>query len=188
MLVVTGGIACGKSVFVRVCEGFGLKVIDADDWFHKTYRGSEEYLLAIKEFDGRALSQCAFIHKHWKTFETQVASDFCKFVGDEYEIVVIPEYFKYSEIYNSLLPRHKTVTIERNDNLTFAITRDMHRGSELTKLIFNNQTPHNVRIESADYVLSNQGTIKEFQKECKEWLKLHLQEVLILRMRGIDML
>lgn len=181
MLVVTGGIACGKSVAAEIFLAAGLKVLDADDWFHKRYKDSEEYKSTTQAFGGKLLTECAFSHPKWGEFELTLLKFFCKFVDDNYNVLIIPEYFKYQSDYTAHLPYHKVLTIERTGNLEFAKLRDYHRDAELTQRIFNNQTSSETRIKLSDYVIYNSGSIEYLGMEVEKWLKSHLQEVLTLR-------
>lgn len=188
MLVVTGGISCGKSVFKSVCNSYGIRVIDADDWFHGGYKRTNDYAKAVAGFGGQPLDICAFRHEHWAEFEKQVARDFCMSVSDDYDVVIIPEYFRHFSEYRHLLAPHKVLTIERHNNLAFALERDTMRLPKLTERIYANQSSSSARVEKSDYVLYNAGYFEVFKREIEKWLELHLPEVLTLRTKGIGTL
>ena len=96
MIVVTGGIACGKSTFVEVAREMGIDVVDADEWYHKLFVGSsiQEYWRRTL-FGGLSIKTVAFRHDNWSIYEQSVAEAFCTYIGNTRpDICVIPELFK----------------------------------------------------------------------------------------------
>lgn len=179
MLVVTGGIACGKSTFVEAAREMGINVVDADEWYHKLFVGSsiqEHWRQTL--FGNVAIKSIAFRHDNWSIYEQGVADAFSTYVGNiRPDICVIPELFKRETYFRVNLPKFNVLTIERENHVDAAITRDGHRSVDLTQKIFENQTPSDVRVDKSDYVLYNVGSRDEFKQECHKWLALHLPEV-----------
>lgn len=185
MLIVTGGIACGKSTFLEVARKMRLKCIDADEWFHD-FKKTGTYSYIFKEFfDEQNISDVAFVHEKWEEYCKLIDLYFINqinldeyFTNDLYDIIVIPDFFKR----RLKLGTFDVLTIERPYNLKAAVERDSHRSRDLTVKIHQHQMDPGTRRSLADYVLENEGTKEEFEKECEEWLKLHLQDHLTRRM------
>lgn len=190
MLIVTGGIACGKSTFVEAARELGYKIIDADEWYHDVYKLSTSFDNAKQLLFGSvSIGAVAFRHSNWKAFERIVAAAFCTYAtNNQPRIVVIPEYFKHKRLIDRHLGPVTVLTIERKDNYSAAYERDSEkRSADLTARIINAQTPSTARVVQADHVMYNGGSRDEFKQECQAWLKLHLPEVSIPRTRGIAM-
>lgn len=182
MLIVTGGIACGKSTFVDTArELLGTcAVIDADEWYHGVYMRSDAYnQLTRSLFNRVSVKAAAFTHLNWSIFENAVADAFCEYVNNaKPTICVIPEFFKRADYFDARLgPWNEVLTIERDNNVDAAIKRDGHRTSAKTRLIAKNQSTIETRVDLSDYVLYNVGSKDEFKEECVKWLKSHLPEV-----------
>ncbi len=184
MLIVTGGIACGKSTFLEVARQFG-RCIDADDWYNDQYKSTGNYLkITDLLFGTRELHTVAFNHENWTLFQEIVFGKFWTLLEKEpFEIVAIPDFFSRTTARTGF----SVLTIERPDNLGAALLRDPHRDPELTKKLHSNQMSGSQREQLADYVLFNNGTKEQFEKECENWLKLHLLEVSIPYTKVINM-
>lgn len=188
MLIVTGGIACGKTTFLRIAEEMGLRCVDADAWFNNTFMMYEDGArIANTLFGTTNLKEVAFKHPSWPAFMSIVGSRFFLFVKKIYrhiDILVIPDLPKRMIwIVGSTI-----LTIERPDNLEHAKLRDSHRSVELTELIHKNQSTMNERATIADEILFNIGNKKQFEEDCKSWLEQHLQDRSTQRMKAIDTL
>ncbi len=188
ILIVTGGIACGKSTFVEAAREAGYDIVDADDWYHDIHTKSTEFSMNKQMlFGSLSLKTVAFRHKNWITFERLVAKAFCGYVLiNKPRIVVIPEFYRHEMLFKRYLGfANDVVTIERLNNFNEALARDVDRPVELTRKIMENQTPSIVRVDRSDYVLYNEGSRDEFKLECQQWLKSHLPVASTHRMRDI---
>lgn len=185
MLIVTGGIACGKSTFLEVARRMGYNCIDADEWFHKFRRSPEEKKFAAQMFGEKYaesgwLSEVAFVHPNWAQYQEFIDVAFIYHLATQqvvhnvnYDIVVIPDFFNRSAC--RLLPKALTLTIERPNNLEAARLRDGDRVNGLTDRIHQNQMVSELRVVNARNVIYNNLTKSYFEKECEEWLQQHLQ-------------
>lgn len=180
MLIVTGGIACGKSTFLEVsrelCDGV---IIDADEWYHNERLQSEAHKrLAKTLFNNVSVKAAAFTHLNWSIFEKAVVDAFCEYTNNVKPVIcVIPEFFKREDYFRARLNVEKVLTIERKDSMAAAFIRDTHRTEAQTKRIAENQSTTETRVELSDYVLYNAGSKDDFKQECVLWLKSHLLEV-----------
>lgn len=188
MLIVTGGIACGKSTFVETARELGHFVVDADEWYHKLFVGSIIQQHWHKTLFGTvSIKAVAFQHDNWTTYEKIVADAFCEYVRNvKPTICVIPEYFKRHTYFIAALGLHKVLTIERDNHIDAAIARDGHRSAEQTQKIFENQTPSCVRVDLSDWFLYNVGSKDYFKQECELWLKSRLPAVSTHPTKDID--
>jgi len=179
MLVVTGGIACGKSTFVEAAREVGFHVVDADEWYHNEYVGSSSFVLVTNILFGKtSVKDAAFRSRNWEAYERLVVGAFCRYVKDIAPyFCIIPEFFKKEDFFRALLNITGVLTIERTDNISAALDRDGHRTAAETERIAGNQTTSERRVELSDHVLYNVGSRDEFKEECTFWLKSHLLEV-----------
>jgi len=195
MLIVTGGIACGKSTFLEVANKMGYTCVDADDWFNEYFSTTIEFhTLCMSAFGHRDLKSVAFVHQNWGKFIQRIDVFFRDFVvkyqgqcnkhDEKIDIICVPDIFQRGgwPLGNDIL------TIERSYNLKYAIERDTHRSEDLTLKIHQHQMDPGKRRRLADYVLKNEGSKEQFEKECEEWLKQHLPAVSTQPTKDIDTL
>lgn len=187
MIIVTGGIACGKSVFLDKAKELGYNCIDADDWFHNEMSNESPIrILARIMLKTVDLKTVAFQHEYWNDFISVIDYSFQLWVQSQrnnFDIVVIPDFFSRNK---NMLFDEEVLTIERLNNFEAAIERDAHRSEELTAKIYQAQMNSEERMSFADHVIYNNGTKEEFEKECEEWLQLHLQGHLIQSMKDTN--
>lgn len=162
MIIITGGIACGKSTVENIITNFGVSCIDSDVWFKTIYSHSDQcHTIKSQLFGESNISGVAFNHPNWETFCQRVAMAFCTFLNShDFDVVFTGEYFKFKEV----LPVPKfVVTVERKDHASAALSRDTHRSPELTMKIINSQTTREERIAKSDFVVYNDGDIESLE-------------------------
>lgn len=172
MLIVTGGIACGKSCFKKYVEmKHGKSVVDADDWY-KIVKSSEVFIEKFHDLFGESsVDEIAFVHAEWKSYEYFVhhcfSVDFlCSY---RYDIVIIPEFFKFQSFYNKF--QYDILTIERSVNIEHVAKRDYFRDIGLSKRIMENQTSSSERLSKSKYNIWNDGTMLEFQEKIDDFMR-----------------
>lgn len=183
MLIVTGGIACGKSTFLDIARKLGYNCVDADEWHH-SFRNNPVDAYTKKELfgDNFDMGEVAFVHPQWKEYEDFVGTSFKLWIdqevlyhGRKIDILIIPDFFN-KPVRTGLLGI-PVLTIERPNNVLHAMKRDSHRDVDFTMKIHRNQMTPDERCKRADFVIINRGTKEEFQEECEKWLKSHLPAV-----------
>lgn len=187
MIVVTGGIACGKSTLVETAREMGYDVVDADEWYHRIFVGSTAQTnLERTLFGSISYKTAAFQHLNWTVYEKGVADAFCEYIRNRKpQVCVIPEYFKREDYFSARLGAPKVLTIERENNVDAAKARDTHRSNTLTEKIAASQTPKHVRVELSDFILYNEGSKDQFKQECQKWLESHLPAASTRPTKGI---
>lgn len=172
MLIVTGGIACGKSYFKKHVEAkHGKSVIDADDWY-KIVKSSLVFKDKFRELFGESsIDEVAFSHAAWSGYEYFVHHQFsfeflCKF---SYDIAVIPEFFKFKSFYDKF--EYDILTIERSVNIEHVVKRDCFRDKGLSKRIMENQTSSSERLSKSKYNIWNDGTMFEFEIKIDDFVR-----------------
>jgi len=172
-LIVTGGIACGKSTLLQAAEELGYKCLDVDDWFHEEMKGTALHHYTFKGWFGS--SPVAFIHPNWKEYERWLMQHFDMYLtSNTPEVCVIPNLEGFD-----IKPSYKILTVERKANQEAAILRDTHRNVSLTQRIHNTQLAREQREEVADWVLINDtSSSQEFKQKCTEWFVEHRGDLL----------
>lgn len=183
MIIVTGGIACGKTTFMEVARRLGYECVCADEWFRNEFKGQRNDKIGKRAIFKNAdidLKEVAFKHPDWHHYELYVDKMFEMYLwirtmaNTKTDFLFIPDYFK-RHIYTD--SKQSVLTIERGYNLKYAVERDVHRNQDLTVAIHQHQMDPGRRMSMADFVLRNEGTKEEFEKECEKWLKQHSPEV-----------
>lgn len=174
MLIVTGGIACGKSCFKKHVETkHGKSAVDADDWY-KIAKSSISFRDKFRELFGESsVDEVAFVHAGWEGYEYFVhhrfADDFlCSF---KYDIVIIPEFFKFQSFYDKF--EYDVLTIERSVNIEHIVKRDCFRDMGLSKRIMENQTSSSERLSKSKHNILNDGTMLEFQIKIDDFIGVY---------------
>ncbi len=180
---LTGGIACGKSIVASVLAEVGLQVIDADVLARKLVRqGSpildeirsvfgERILLGDGSLNRKILAQIVFSSfKDRLKLEAILHPEIIEIIKDEIEkartarvdLVVCAPLL----IEANLTSLMDVIWVVRSDNKT-AIKRLCNRDGltefEAIKRI-ESQMPIEEKIDYADFVIDNDGTISELQK------------------------
>lgn len=64
MIGVTGGIACGKSTVVKICQGYGAAIVDADILGHRSYEpGTDCFRKLIETFGEQIVGEDGSINR-----------------------------------------------------------------------------------------------------------------------------
>lgn len=172
MLIVTGGIACGKSCFKKHVETkHGKSVVDADDWY-KIVKSSLVFRDKLRELFGESsIDKVAFVHAGWEDYEYFVHHRFtADFLHNfSYDIVIIPEFFKFQSFYDKF--EYDILTIERSVNIEHVVKRDCFRDKGLSKRIMENQTSSSERLSKSKYNIRNDGAMLEFEIKIDDFMR-----------------
>lgn len=172
MLIVTGGIACGKSCLKKHVETkHGKSAVDADDWY-KIAKSSLAFRDKFRELFGKSsVDEVAFVHAGWEGYEYFVhhrfTADFLR--NFSYDIVIIPEFFKFQSFYDKF--EYDVLTIERSVNIEHVVKRDYFRDKGLSKRIMENQTSSSERLSKSKYSIWNDGTMLEFEIKIDDFMR-----------------
>lgn len=181
MIVITGGIATGKSTVSKIFEEFGYIVVDADKIAHKELENSKDEIVKVfgksvlkdKKIDRKKLGSIVFgdsgskkkleeiLHpKIRKTIEKSIQT--LQKDGKKY-IVDIPLYFESGEYKADkviLVYAPKDVQLKR------VMQRDKLTKEEALKRI-ESQMDIEKKRDMADIVIDNTNDIKQLKDEVK---------------------
>lgn len=187
IIALTGGIGSGKSEAARQFEALGVPIVDADVIAHALTAAGQPTLKEISQLFGadflnndgtlnraklrervfnnptERLKLEALIHPAIHTQALKQVADNKQRLHSAYQILVIPLLFENNR-YNGLAD--KVLVIDCDESLQ--IKRAMARSniSELdVKEMMNAQVARNVRLNSADEIIVNDGTLAELQKK-----------------------
>jgi len=179
-LVLTGGIATGKSTVANFFKEFGFKIIDADKIAHETLEKNQAKIIELfgEEYvvdgsvDRKALGGLIFSNKEEKLklenllhplifSEIEVQSK--KLDRDKKPYFVdIPLFFE-----SSRYPIKKSIVvyIPKEQQLQRLIKRDGTSKEEALQRI-NSQLPIDEKKQRATYIIDNQKDLEALQHEC----------------------
>ena len=179
-LVLTGGIATGKSTVANFFKEFGFKIIDADKIAHETLEKNQAKIIELfgEEYvvdgsvDRKALGGLIFSNKEEKLklenllhplifSEIEVQSK--KLDRDKKPYFVdIPLFFE-----SSRYPIKKSIVvyIPKEEQLQRLIKRDGTSKEEALQRI-NAQLPIDKKKQRATYIIDNQKDLEALQHEC----------------------
>lgn len=192
MLVVglTGGIGTGKSEVTRALASLGASVIDADRVGHEAYRPhhgvwqevvqafGEEILQPDGEVDRKALGAIVFsqpdaraklngIMHPWMAKEIERQIDQMRHDGVE---VVVVEAALLIEAGWQRLVDELWVTTADEDEAVRRVSRRSGLTEEQVRGRIATQMPVAEKIEQADVVIDNSGSLEELQRQVtREW-------------------
>ncbi len=179
-VVLTGGIATGKSTVAKIFKEFGFKIIDADKIAHKTLDKSQDKIIELfgKEYvvdgkvDRKALGRLIFANKDKKLKLENLLHPliFSEIENQSIELdrekkpylVDIPLFFE-----SSRYPIKKSIVvyIPKELQLQRLIKRDGITKEEALQRI-NSQLPIDEKRQRATYIIDNQKDLEALQQEC----------------------
>lgn len=187
---VTGGIGSGKTTFCRKWEELGAFVIYADDLAKELMISDEEVVLSIKKtFGADAYFRDGSLNRSFLAKEA-----FENGRVDELNTIVHPILWK--RVYDLSNKKEKEgikifvqeaaillqngrpkqldyvilVLADENTRIKRAISRD-HSDSKKIKERIQNQPDFNTKINLADFIVENNGSIKELEKKAEQIFK-----------------
>ncbi len=179
-LVLTGGIATGKSTVANIFKEFGFKIIDADKIAHETLERSQAKIIELfgKEYivngkvDRKALGRLIFTNKDKKLklenllhplifSEIKKQSENLDREKKPY-LVDIPLFFESSRYP---IKRSIVVYIPKELQLQRLMNRDKITKEEALQRI-NSQLPIDEKRQRATYIIENQKDLEALQQEC----------------------
>ena len=190
---LTGGIGSGKSSATEYFEKLGVPVIDADKIAHQLTAARSDALLEISdrlgqqfitsqgELDRNKLSNYVFNHPDKKTtleeiLHPRVRQDIMeklrKLESSPYVILAVPLLLETN--FTELVDRILVVDAPENTRIQRVQERD-GRSAENVLSIINQQIDQKTRLEKADDILDNSGTLADLQSSIKQLHEQYLQ-------------
>ena len=195
---MTGGIGSGKSEALKIFESLNIKVIDLDNIAKEITDSSHQAIQEIKlvfgdaifdkdnRLDRKKLREIIFSEKdqkinlekilHPKILE-EVMRRLNVLSNESYVVLDIPLLFETNQ-YTSLISRSLVIDCKVNDQIERVKKRDGIDTSVIQSII-EQQVGRNYRIERADDVVVNDGSIEKLEESIKALHKKYLNLVAV---------
>ena len=195
---MTGGIGSGKSEALKIFESLNIKVIDLDNIAKEITDSSHQAIQEIKlvfgdaifdkdnRLDRKKLREIIFSEKdqkinlekilHPKILE-EVMRRLNVLSNESYVVIDIPLLFETNQ-YTSLISRSLVIDCKVDDQIERVKKRDGIDTSVIQSII-EQQVGRNYRIERADDVVVNDGSIEKLEESIKALHKKYLNLVAV---------
>ena len=195
---MTGGIGSGKSEALKIFESLNIKVIDLDNIAKEITDSSHQAMQEIKlvfgdaifdkdnRLDRKKLREIIFSEKdqkinlekilHPKILE-EVMKRLNVLSNESYVVIDIPLLFETNQ-YTSLISRSLVIDCKVDDQIERVKKRDGIDTSVIQSII-EQQVGRNYRIERADDVVVNDGSIEKLAESIKALHKKYLNLVAV---------
>ena len=195
---MTGGIGSGKSEALKIFKSLNIKVIDLDNISKEITETSHQAIQEIKlvfgdaifdkdnQLDRKKLKEIIFSDKnkkinlekilHPKIYE-EVKKRLNALSHESYVVIDIPLLFETNQ-YTSLISRSLVIDCKENDQIERVTKRD---GIDISVIqsIIDQQINRSSRIEKADDVVINDGSIENLEESIKSLHKKYLNLVAV---------
>ena len=195
---MTGGIGSGKSEALKIFKSLSIKVIDLDNISKEITETSNQAIQEIKlvfgdaifdkdnQLDRKKLKEIIFSDKnkkinlekilHPKIYE-EVKKRLNALSHESYVVIDIPLLFETNQ-YTSLISRSLVIDCKENDQIERVKKRD---GIDISVIqsIIDQQINRSSRIEKADDVVINDGSIEKLEESIKSLHKKYLNLVAV---------
>jgi dephospho-CoA kinase len=195
---MTGGIGSGKSEALKIFKSLSIKVIDLDNISKEITETSHQAIQEIKlvfgdtifdkdnQLDRKKLKEIIFSDKnkkinlekilHPKIYE-EVKKRLNTLYHESYVVIDIPLLFETNQ-YTSLISRSLVIDCKENDQIERVKKRD---GIDISVIqsIIDQQINRSSRIEKADDVVINDGSIEKLEESIKSLHKKYLNLVAV---------
>ena len=195
---MTGGIGSGKSEALKIFKSLSIKVIDLDNISKEITETSHQAIQEIKlvfgdaifdkdnQLDRKKLKEIIFSDKnkkinlekilHPKIYE-EVKKRLNALSHESYVVIDIPLLFETNQ-YTSLISRSLVIDCKENDQIERVKKRD---GIDISVIqsIIDQQINRSSRIEKADDVVINDGSIEKLAESIKSLHKKYLNLVAV---------
>lgn len=195
---MTGGIGSGKSEALKIFESLNIKVIDLDNIAKEITDSSHQAIQEIKlvfgdaifdkdnRLDRKKLREIIFSEKdqkinlekilHPKILE-EVMKRLNVLSNESYVVIDIPLLFETNQ-YTSLISRSLVIDCKVDDQIERVKKRD---GIDISVIqsIIDQQINRSSRIEKADDVVINDGSIEKLEESIKSLHKKYLNLVAV---------
>lgn len=191
LIGVTGSIASGKSTFCNILRDFGYMVIDCDEISHDVikkgrvayyeviYEFGEDILNQEKEIDRKLLGAVVFndlnkLKKLEAIIHPKVLKEIKKYKKETICFFEVPLLFEAH--WENAFDRIVCIASDFNIELKRLMERNNLTPSQAIDLIFT-QIPIKEKIARSDYVIYNNGTNFELEKEAKDFIEQIVNDI-----------
>lgn len=187
IVALTGGIGSGKSEAARQFETLGAPIVDADVIAHTLTTTGQPILKEISQLFGASflntdgtlnraklrehvfnnsaerLKLEALIHPAIHKQALKQLADNEQQLHPTYQVLVLPLLFENNR-YNGVADKVLVIDCDESLQIKRTMTRSNISESDVKEMM-NAQVARNVRLESADEIIVNDGTLAEFQEK-----------------------
>ena len=178
---LTGGIGSGKSTVAEIFSNLGITIIDADIIAHQLTQSGSDIFKEIKklfgekfitnngELDRKKIAQAVFSKPQTKIalekilhpkVKQQILQEIEQSHSSHYIVLVIPLLFESN--FTDLVDR--TLVIDSNDDIRIKrIQQRDTRSEKQIKDIMANQIDREHRLQRADDILNNSGSLEDLK-------------------------
>jgi dephospho-CoA kinase len=187
---ITGGIGSGKTEAAKLFAELSVPVIDLDDIAHQiTHKDHLGYIGIKKYFGNKYLNKNNEINRKklkidfFKSIKIKekiesilhpIIFDECKkqinkYKSEEYIVIVIALLFE-TQSYLKLINESLFIDCDEKIQIKRVTSRDK-LDENLIKSIIKSQLPRKEKIEKADIIIDNNGTLNQFKNKIYEYHK-----------------
>ncbi|MEY4920543.1 MAG: Dephospho-CoA kinase [Pseudomonadota bacterium] len=195
---MTGGIGSGKSEALKIFESLNIKAIDLDKISKEITDTSHQAIEEIKlvfgdaifdkdnRLDRKKLREIIFSEKDQKInlekiLHPKILEEVMKRLNvlshESYVVIDIPLLFETNQ-YTSLISRSLVIDCKVNDQIERVKKRD-GIDTSIIQSIIEQQVDRNYRIEKADDIVINDGSIEKLEESIKVLHKKYLNLVAV---------
>ncbi len=183
-LAITGGIACGKSTVGGILQREGVAVCDADDLAHELMLPGKPGYYKVKELFGsayadeqkginrRKLGKLVFadekarenLNKALHPLIRSAWEDWLNNLADACTVaVIIPLLYEI----DATIGWTAVICVAADEDIVISRLRDRGLGTEDALVRIRAQMPVEVKIQHSDYVIHNNGSIADLERETR---------------------
>lgn len=189
VIAITGGMGCGQTSVAKFMENAGAKIINADEMAKKAIEANEELQKELKTTFGKSIfyknnqlnrkrlasvvfqdeSKLQKLNRmvHPRMVELIVEEIEAGRSSGRYKIIAIDAALIYEINIENMFDSVIVVAAFMKNRIDRIANRDRHTRKHISDRI-RNQLPIEDKIKWADFVIENNGTLKETEDRTKE--------------------
>ena len=190
-MIITGGIASGKTTVAKIFEKFNIKVIDTDEISHRITNKNGQAIDELKsQLEKKFFNRDGSLNRKKIRFEIflnsllksklesilhpiifEIASRECNEASSPYVIQVVPLWAEISQ--KKKHQSWKVIVVDCNEEIQRirALSRSPE-DAETFDIIKKNQVSRKVRLKLSDFIILNNGSMHDLKKQC---IQIHEQ-------------
>jgi dephospho-CoA kinase len=180
---LTGGIATGKTTASKILEGFGFRIISADQLIKEIYKTTDtiEFIkkefpevISFEEIDFRKLRELAFSKKEnreilEKHLYAKLPEQFTNSYSNEDKVIIYDVPLLFEKELEKLIDHSLLIYAPRAVQIDRLIKRDKI-DEKLANEILENQLDIEKKKELADYTIENTSNVQALEGTLNVWL------------------
>lgn len=179
-IAITGNIASGKSQAEKIIESLGYSVYDSDKIAHEILDKFEDFygydVFVDGKIDRKKLGSLVFANPDIKKqleqlihpkIKSKIVELFEKHKSEKYIFISVPLLFEagFEDLFDKII----FISADKNIRLKRLMQRNNYPEEEAL-LRINSQLPENEKIKKSSFIVENNSTIEELNKQIKDVL------------------